>query len=157
MAELKERFHVEYELPVVPTVLPWLLLQEPKSPEDMTVKAMRLRGKAEVKEYRGLRRRVQDQLRKGKNPVDELKDLSRVAAVTRIALAPEPPPKSELELSVGVDGPSVGKALELDKLAVWVYQNWPGKRYRKLLTRLSIAEAQWRSMTRALHHLWCNA
>jgi len=155
--ELKERIQIEYELPSVPTVLPWLLLQEPDSPEDVVVKAMRLRGKMEVKDYRTMRKSIQAQLRKGKNPIDELRDLSRIAAVTRRTLEAEAPPKLELGLSVSSDGPSLETTVSFNKLATWLYQRWPGRRYRKLLTRLAVAEAQWRSMTNSLHRLWLNA
>ena len=156
------------DLPAMPTFLPYLLKFDDKTPKDLLKRALKVRKKGIVNEYREWRKEVVDDIEKGRVPTKRRKEIAQIAAAIGRELKVENDNETKVSAKVGakvaavgpVAMPEVGFELGIEKqwnlssTLGWVLRNIPGYRYRKLLMRLVIAQREYTHIDKHLHKIW---
>jgi len=144
------------ELPQTPTFLPYLLKFDDESPEELLNRALALRNKSFVKEYRGWRQAIASDLDKGRVSVKWEKEINQIAAAIRKELKADKQCNVTLSLSYSgiVPEAQIEKELNLAETLGWFLRQLPGRRYRKLLMRMVIAQREYTRVDKHLNKLW---
>jgi hypothetical protein len=167
------------EFDALPSFLPYLLLDDPSTPRDLLDKALRLRRRSDVIEYRGWRETlVHDWRTKKRISADAERELRKLAVGLNHLIQPDSlsiPVKlsgtlltiDPASVSVGPEGfeahvaqirvgdnIKVETELPIDQLWGWVIDRLPGKRYTKLLQRMQLAAHEYRELDSHLESLW---
>ncbi len=153
------------ELTELPTFLPILLRYEPKTPKELLDRAFSLRANTAVEDYRALRRRIRQELGKGRPLAEERREMKQIARRLAKDLS-ERSSEVSLDWSVGVkaalpvpvpwptaEAKFSGK-ISVDRIAWWLSSALPGKGYRKLLVRMVSAQATAGRIDAHLRRLW---
>jgi hypothetical protein len=111
-----------------------------------------------VKEYRTWLREVLQDWKGGKVSIQKTKDIQAVEMAINHRLKTSMP-KVELKVTVaevGIPKPEVGVDIT-DRLQAgwgWVLSQLPTKRYRKLLTRASLADIEYKCIGDRMKRIW---
>lgn len=156
------------ELTELPTFLPILLRgkrKDPKTPTELLDRAFSLRASTAVEDYRGLRRRIRQELSKGRSPTKEGREMRKIARTLAKDLSVRSSEVS-VDWSLGLkatlpvpiplptaEGKLSGK-IPVDRIAWWLSSALPGKGYRKLLVRMVSAQATAGRIDAHLRRLW---
>lgn len=160
---LKERAQTAVaDVPWLPTFFPYLLSQA-RTPTGMLEIAGQLRGSKEVVEYRQWLGEVMELHRQyGRIPPEKEGEIrSVVEYVDRQLGSVSSLPKLDLSMTiadvaafpVSIPG-KVDITPVLSNLWGWMLASLPGKRYRKLLTKIVIAERQFTRLDRSIKTIW---
>jgi hypothetical protein len=159
--ELKKRANVRTEdLPWTPTFLPYLL-SKARRPMDLLEEVIRLRGSAEVSDYRQWMGEVMTNWRRhGTISLDHSKDVRAIERAVDVMLGTVPSaPKLELKTTVA-DAISLKPPGGIDftptveRLWGWTLASLPGNRYRKLLTRAIVSDHEHVRIENSIKTIW---
>jgi hypothetical protein len=144
------------EMPSTPTFLPYLLTFDDPTPRDLLRRALKLRKDSLVDEYRHWWRETDRELDQGRIGVDRDKEIQRIAAAIRRRIDPADDATIKLKaewknLVVAVD---VEAEVYYQRIWGWINRQLPGRRYRKLLMRLIIAEHEYVAIEHHIRRLW---
>lgn len=164
--ELRARTNVRcVDLPWRPSLFPYLL-SKANDPLEMLCIAAELRASSEVRDYRSwFAERIEEWDRDGKITFDAKKDVTAIATLYDYACgALSSIPKIEVKATiadvaaaaVGVPTTSVAAdmAAPLKRLVGWALSSVPGKRYRKLLSRALVEDAQYKLINNRVKTVW---
>jgi hypothetical protein len=159
--ELKARANTPSEdLPWMPTFFPYLLSKS-DSPLAMLQEVVKLRSSTEIREYRQWLREVIDDFKtNGRISIQKTKDVRSIARhIDRILGTVSSAPKVELKASViDVVAGKIPGGVDLtpgfERLWGWFLQNLPGRRYRKILTRATIADHEYKNLDARITKVW---
>ena len=141
--------------------LPYLLSLEDRkgrwkvrTPRDLFREAVELRDRPDVSAYRDRLHDAQARLEDGREDVAWIKELERAKRAVRTSLKLNGSLET-LEVNVAVPlGVGVSAPLDISPLRDWLLRSWPGKRYRRVLTRLVAAQAAGNQIDRAIERVW---
>jgi hypothetical protein len=140
--------------------LPYLLAMEDKkgnrrikAPADLFREAIALRQRGDVSDYRNRLNSAQTRLEGGNDDRDWSEELQRAKNAVQAALKVKP---SVTTLHLDVVPPRIGVDQEVDTspLRSWLLSAWPGRRYRRVLSRLVTAQAAGKQIDRGLEMIW---
>ena len=138
--------------------LPYLLsLVETGSittPEALFDKAIALRSRGDVKDYRHHYHEVREKMARGEDVSDWRRELDRVKHAVERSLRVE---DRVLECQISQSGPSAGSQVNVSGARDWLLGAWPGKRYRRVLVRLAKAQEQSKKIDQTLRPIWNDA
>jgi hypothetical protein len=144
------------ELHGLPPFLPYLLSRNPKTPIDLLAKAVALRKTGMVEDYRNWRNGlIRDWREKGIIRAQYRRELSRIAQKIQKEFAA--PASSNLELKVSMMGLDPSWKAPIDEIWSWIYGQLPGRRYMKLLTRLTLAQGEYEQLDKHIGTVWNDA
>ncbi|HEX8903958.1 MAG TPA: hypothetical protein VF771_03910 [Longimicrobiaceae bacterium] len=149
------------DLPAAPTVLPYLLQADERSPRALLERAFRLRRSGAVSDYRAWRDEARADLEKGRLRSSTVTEVERIAAAVQRDAGGSASPEAKLKLSAKlVLGLAPSLQLTAEKEASlggqlgWVLDRLPGRRHRKLLQRLIGAQREYFAIDRHLKMVW---
>jgi hypothetical protein len=156
------------DLPSAPTFLPYLLNADDKTPRALLTRALKLRKSGAVADYRSWRRKVNQNLKRGKVPNRLQRELRQITADViheigaEVGSATKVSAKMTGKISfVGpVPVPEIGGEIGAEKELNpgfglgWVLRNLPGYRYRKLLLLLVMAQREYWHLDSYLKGMW---
>jgi hypothetical protein len=149
MEELRE---MNVALKAMPPFLPYLLSLNPADPADLLAKAIALRQRPDVVEYRQWRNTLLvDWRTKGRIGNEVRRDLARTGESVKRNIAVG---DSGCELKINAVTLVPEASVDLKRLAGWFLQELPGRRYTKLLSKLVLADIEYRKLDRAIDTLW---
>jgi hypothetical protein len=134
-----------------PCFLPYLVDRGARTPAELFAKAIAMRDEPEVRDYRAWMRDNESDLMYGKMADARVKEISAIAAALRRRSEPTTP-----NVQVGLFPLSAGIAVDLTRARDWLWSNWPGKRYRRLIQRLAISKKETFDLTEAVRRTWSN-
>lgn len=142
--------------------LPYLLTMEDghghkkiRTPEQLFREAISLRGRSDVLDYRERLHRAEARLQgTGEDDANWKLELQRAKLAVQEALKVTPS-VATLDVKVGFP-PNVGVSVPVNvsPLRDWLLGAWPGKRYRRVLTRLVAAQAAVKQIQNGLERIW---
>jgi hypothetical protein len=133
-----------------PCFLPYLIAQGARTPAELFGKAIEMRERPEVRDYRAWMRETESDLAYGRMTDSRRKEINTIAAALRRRTEPTNP-----KASVGViPSPSAAAPLDLTRARDWLCSSWPGKRYRRLIQRLAISKKENFDLTQAVRRIW---
>lgn len=142
------------DLDGLPPFLPYLLSTDPKNPNDLLSSALKLRKKGAVKDYRNWRNElVRDWRVKGKIQLKYKKELSSIAQEVQKELQ-GPKNSSGFELKLSMTGLDPSWKVPVDQIWGWIQSQLPGRRYMKLLTRLTLSQAEYEQIDKHVKTIW---
>jgi hypothetical protein len=144
------------EFKSLPSFLPYLLSQDPESPDDLLWRAIALRDSGEIADYRTFRTgMLRDWREKGRLNVKSQNEIRTILQAVHRKLGGGNPAAVNLKLNVvGLSPPIPSVDVPLNPLFRWVLQELPGRRHSKLLTRMFVADAEYKKLDRHLKALW---
>lgn len=149
-----------YQPPWTPSFLPYLLLQEPKTPGDLLTAALTLRDDPTVEAYRDWFTEIAAHMALGRRPPEaSAKALGRLQAQLeqRIEGARSFGIKATIAF-IGFLVPTlkldVEKRLAEGETWGWMTDRLPGNRYRKILSELVMAERRYEDLAAHLYEIW---
>jgi hypothetical protein len=152
------------ELVSWPPCLPYLLSRNPTSPTELLQEAFELRKTKEAADYRGLRHKIfRNWTDKGLIDPTHEKDMKRFVLEFHKALkvAQKVPVEAGAEFKIEATGVGITPTVKLDApigaIWGWILANIPGRRYLKLLLRLSRAAYSYPHFDRHLLTIWNRA
>lgn len=153
-----------YEIEALPPFLPYLLEQNPKSSMDLLKKALELRKKGAVRDYREWRTKLIREWRKyGRIDLTYEKDIKELSRAVVHEIDPQKDHSSEGQIAmkatlvglVPVAEIGIQREVALNALWGWFTEKLPGHRHSKLLMRMVIANyAYGQNIDRHLKTLW---
>lgn len=140
--------------------LPYLLSLEDKqgrwkvrTPQHLFREAVELRHRTDVSAYRDRLHDAQARLEHGPDDLAWVKELQRAKRAVQTSLKLTGSLET-LDVRAGTSGVGVGAQLGISPLRDWLLQAWPGKRYRRVLTRLVMAQTAAKQIDRAIERVW---
>jgi hypothetical protein len=162
--EAKGAQSVSVQVDGLPSFLPYLLKQDPNTPEELLSEALKLRKSGMVKDYRQWRTQlIREWREKGRiDSINERTVRENARALVKHLDASENGIKTEVKASmvivpIPMPNVSVDIAIPIQRLWGWIQGQLPGRRYTKLLMRLTLADHEYRDVTRQLHTIWRQA
>jgi len=144
------------EWPWRPSFLPYLLA-DAATPRDMIVQAKELRGCGMVRDYRDLLQEAMDDWEKnGRISFKYRKDVqASVDAIDRFLGGKAKLPDVKVKLIFfAIPQLELGVTEQVRALWGWMMTHLPGKRHRRLFTRLTIRHAEYVDITRRVRTVW---
>jgi hypothetical protein len=147
------------EMPSAPTFLPYLLTFDDSTPRALLRRALKLRKDSLVDEYRQWWKETVRELDNGRIVNDRSKEVQRIASSInrRLDTSDDAAVKAKIQLTnLAV---SIGAEFELyyQQIWGWMTHQLPGRRYRKLLMRLIVAEREHVKIERQIRKLWTSS
>ena len=148
------------EIPWRPTFLPYLLSKS-KDIKSLFTEVARLRKTSEVKDYRQWWKEITREWQMGKISLEKRREVETIRKAIEKKL--HGPAGSQLEIKADFVAPFEGKlpiSAKFDLMpflkTIWgsAVNSLPGKRYRKLLTRLIITDNEYRNINAGIRKLW---
>jgi hypothetical protein len=141
------------ELSGLPPFLPYLLSKDPEDPGALLAEALKLRKTGMVEDYRDLRNNlIRDFRTKGKLEDHYQKQLGGIALKIKKELHGDQ--ESPAEMKVSLTGVEVALKIPLEKIWGWIQGQLPGTRYLKLLTKLTLAQAEYLAIDKHVKTIW---
>jgi hypothetical protein len=169
-AEMKRRVkqvtgtkETTYEIEALPPFLPYLLKQDPLTPIDLLRKALALRQKGAVRDYREWRTKLIREWRDyGRIDLTYEKDIKKLtrAVVHEIDPQKDHSPEGQIAMKATLVGlvPAmeigIQREASLSALWGWFTEKLPGHRHSKLLMRMVIANYAYGKIDQHLKTLW---
>src|SRR5262249_30654753 len=162
--ELKNRARASVtELPWRPSFLPYILACS-DTPEAALAHALVLRGCAEVREYRDWLRAALTRWSTHGEIGEFKKDVTSIAkAIDRMTGKISTAPKVEFKLTVAdvgkiAAGQPAGGGIDFTPTVMglwgWIFENLPGRRYRKILARAVATDQEYAQIENRLKTVW---
>jgi hypothetical protein len=141
--------------------LPYLLSLEDRqgrwkvrTPQHLFSEAVELRHRADVSAYRDRLHDAEARLEHGQEDVAWVKELQRAKRAVQTSLKLTGSVET-LDIHVGIPwGVGISTQLDTSPLRDWLLQAWPGRRYRRVLTRLVAAQTAANQIDRAIERVW---
>lgn len=158
------------QLPEIPSFLPLLLRQDPKTPQDMLRLALHWRRKHSIRAFRQWFAHIEREAHRSFFPPElqrELQHLRRDLA-RELGSAPEKTLTVSAQIGATLKAASVPEAgieatlgaerqVNLGRMG-WFFQSLlPGKRYRKLFVRMAVAQGRYATLNNHLAEIWHRA
>jgi hypothetical protein len=146
--------------PPLPSFLPYLLLADPGSPDELLQRALGLRNSPAVGEYRDWRNKLVESLALGRRAREKQAEVAQIWSDVERELQPRGDAlkfKWSVEaLFLGIPVPRLTVEGEADagRLYAWTLRKLPGHRYQKLMMRMKAAHGEYVRVNAHLRQLW---
>jgi hypothetical protein len=124
-----------------------------RTSEQLFREALALRGRPDISDYRDRLNRARATMEHGEDDDAWDRELQRTAIAVQTALKVKPSIR-HLQISIGFPQiVQISGGMNIGALS-WLISAWPGKRYRRVLTRLALAQAKAKQIDRRLEAIW---